>query len=255
MNLMLFSCNSSKLIKREISIKMYIENNFDTYSDIYSEINYQINDLVDKRVNIAQAQIFREYQLDSLIIYNKSRSKLFSTINTKTNPWEIGSSDLIQSLYGVKLNNKWHLYLGANLIALRDGYKTNKYEPFTWQELSHVAHEQMFGRFIGFDENGNMLSKHDMVEKYVNPWDIGGASITHEGTEEERFLRLTAYNQSKKLDSTEYQQLLNEINNPEPKERDPIKKLTWWDKLWGEEVPVFDTKEWKEYIANKNKGK
>lgn len=247
--------NESIKVQKEVAIQSYIVQNEKTYEDVYMEISDEVNRMKKDRLKSTLLNVIHDSRIDKLIIFNKEKTKLYTTLNTSAKIYEHSSSDLVQSLYGVKIDGKWHVYFGANLIALREGYKTNKYEPFTWDELSYVAHEQMFGRFIDFDENGNMLTKHDMVEKYVNPWDIGGTSISHEGTEEERFLRLTAYNQSKKLDSTEYQQLLEEINNSESKEREPIKKLAWWDKLLGAEVPIFDTKVWKEYIAGKNKGK
>src|SRR5690606_12532150 len=153
----------------------------------------------------------------------------------------------------VKIGGKWHVYLGnQNLIAMRDGYKTDKYEPFTWEELSYVAHEQMFVSFIEFNKNGDLVVRPDLVEKLINPKDVCGRDYINEKTEEEGFVKCSHDRHSKKIDSTEYQQLLEEINNPELKEREPVKKFTWWDKLRGVEEPVFDTKEWKEYIAGKN---
>lgn len=241
---------------KEIIIQSYIKDNFINY-----EANYDtLQSIIETRVKLKQKSCFFlfatvGYKVDELIVFNKDRTKLYTTLNSLYSSTAIGSSDLIQSLYGVKIDGEWHVYLGANLIAMRVGYKYDKYEPFTWDEISFMAHEQMFGRFIGFDWRGNLELKSEMVDKYVDPENIGGASISQDGTEEERFIRLTEFESSQIIDSLEYQQLLDEVNHPEPKIKDPIVRLTWWDKLWGAKEPIFETDEWKEFVTNKSKKK
>lgn len=249
------SCsNNTKRIEKHNIISKYVSQNFDQYSTIHSEVNEIIKEMIKYKQKSIIDQIGHDYQIDSLMIFTKDQTKLYTTINTNFKEYR-GSNDMVQSLYGVKIGGKWHVYLGnQNLIAMRDGYKTNKYEPFTWEELSYVAHEQMFGRYLIYSES-ELTINYQNLEHDTSVRSLTGKNLEEVESEEAAFIELTEYYNSKKLDSTEYQQLLNEINNPEPKERDPIKKLTWWDKLWGEEVPVFDSKEWKEYIANKNKGK
>lgn len=133
---------------------------------------------------------------------------------------------------------------------MRDGYKNDIYEPFTWEELSYVAHEQMFGRFISF-ENNRIIIYEDHIDKVIVTSYWGSTFNYEEKTDEEKFLRLSKESQTKIIDSLQYQQLLDELNNPSPKEREPIKKITWWDKLWVAKEPIFETKEWKEYLADR----
>lgn len=250
------SCGNQKnMLVKEKAINSHINNSFKIYSNIYNELNDIINERANAHIKWYVEKLFRKWQVDSLIVFNKDKTKLYTTLNTITNPLEGGSSDLVQSLYGVKIKGKWHLYLGnQNLIAMRGGYKTNKYEPFTWEELSYVAHEQMFGSYLVFDKNGKFISSPDIVDKLVNPKDVCGRDYIN-GTEEEGFAKCTIDRNTKKIDSLEYQELVNELKNPTPKEKDFIKKVSWWDNLWGAEERIFDSKEWKEFVADKHKSK
>jgi hypothetical protein len=240
-------------LQKELSIQKYIEQNFEKYKLEYEILNKIVIEGVNNKLKTHRSQIGKEsYIIDKLMIFNNERTKLYTTLNSINKPTNSGSSsDLVQSLYGVKIKGKWHVYLGENLIAMRGGYKTYKYEPFTWEELSYVAHEQMFPKFITFSATCELELNQDYLNKYINPENVGGTSVSDEGTDEERFIRLWDFKQSKIIDSLEYQDLLNEINNPVPKEREPIKKISWWDKLWGAEEPIFESKEWKEYIMSK----
>jgi hypothetical protein len=113
----------------------------------------------------------------------------------------------------------------------------------------------MFGKYLSFDWKRKLSINQDLVDKYVDPWNIGGTSVSEEGTEKERFLRLWEFENSQTLDSTEIAQIKEDLEAGNNKPKDPIKKVTWWDRLWGEEVPIFETDEWKEHIKSKNQGK
>ena len=184
------SCgNQNNMIEKEKAIDSFIEKNFNSYNNIYTELNELINERANLHINWYVEKLFRKWQVDSLIVFNKEKTKLYTTINTITNPWEDGSSDLVQSLYGVKIKGKWRVYLGnQNLIAMRGGYKANKYEPFTWEELSYVAHEQLFGSVLDFDKNGTYIERSNLIDKLVNPKDVCGRDYIN-GTEEEGFTK------------------------------------------------------------------
>ena len=253
--LIMNGCSKHSRVQKEISIQRYIFQNEITYDNVYKDISNEIERMKKDSLKSTLLNFIHESKIDKLFIFNKEKTKFYTTLNTSARIYSHSTSDLIQSLYGVKIDGVWHVYLGENLIAMRDGYKYDKYEPFTWDEISYMAHEQMFGRFIDFDWRGNLKMKPEMVDKYVNPWDIAGTEISQEGTEKEIFLRFTQKQMSNKIDSIEYLHLLDEVNNPEPKVKDPIVTLTWLDKLWGAEEPIFETDEWKEYIKSKNQGK
>lgn len=255
--LILLSCQMKICkFKNELVIQDFIIDNFEEYRHVHDTLNNIIENRVKMKLKSAKSLISKtSFRVDNLIIFNNDKTKLYTTLNSINPINAIGSSDLIQSLYGVKIEGKWYVFLGANLIALRDGYKYNKYEPFTWDEISYMAHEQMFGRYISILDNGILNPKIDIVEKYVDPEYIGGSSISQDGTEKERFLRLWEFENSQTLDSTEIAQIKEDLEAGNNKHRDPIKKVTWWDRLWGKEVPIFETDEWKEYIKSKNQGK
>jgi hypothetical protein len=232
--LILLSCQmkNSKL-KNELVIQNFIRDNFKNYRHVHDTLDGIIEDKVKMKVKSAKSLISKTgFQVDNLIIFNKDKTKLYTTLNSINPIIAIGSSDLIQSLYGVKIEGKWLVFIGhQNLVAMRDGYKYNKYEPFTWDEISFMAHEQMFGRYISIDKNGSLSINHDQFDK-----DTGVRELT--GT----------------LDSLEIAQIKEDLEAGKNKPRDPIKKVTWWDRLWGKEIPIFETVEWKAYIKSKNPG-
>ncbi len=240
-------------IDKEIIIQNFISKNFNNYSNIHAEIENLIFIRIKNFNKTVTGQLFRQYKVDNLLVFNNDTTKLYTTINSKAGINEIGSSDLIQSLYGVKIDGKWLVFIGhQNLIAMRDGYKYNKYEPFTWDEISFMAHEQMFGKYLSFDWKGKLSINKNMVDKEVNPWDLGGTSVSEEGTETERFLRIWEFKNSQIIDSLRIAQIKEDLDAGKNKPKDPIKKVAWWDRLWGKEIPIFETDEWKEYIKSKS---
>jgi hypothetical protein len=255
--LILLSCQmKNSRFKNELVIQDFIRDNFEEYRHVHDTLNDIIENRVKMNFKSAKSLISKTgFNVDKLIIFNKDKTKLYTTVNSINHINAIGSSDLIQSLYSVKIEGKWYVFLGANLIAMRDDYKYNKYEPFTWDEISFMAHQQMFSRYISITDNGKLIPKSDNVEKYVDPEHIGGSSISQEGTEKERFIRLWEFENSQILDSTEIAQMKAEIEAGKDKPKDPTKKVTWWDRLWGKEVPIFETDEWREYIKSKNQRK
>lgn len=240
----------------EKKVQKYISNHFHEYDDVREEVHKIINNGLKNKLKKYKSQINKTFfSTDSLYIFNSSRNKFYSTLNSINSINASGSSDLVQGLYGVKIQDQWLIFLGGNLIAMRGGYKYDKYEPFTWDEISFMAHEQMFGKYLSFDWKRKLSINQDLVDKYVDPWNIGGTSVSEEGTEKERFLRLWEFENSQTLDSTEIAQIKEDLEAGNNKPKDPIKKVTWWDRLWGEEVPIFETDEWKEHIKSKNQGK
>lgn len=226
----------------------YVKNNFKSYESLYHELHYKIDEMVGRHVHSIRGQIGNEYRIDSFIAFNSERNKLFTTLNTKN--MNINSySDLVQNLYGVKINNKWLLFFGYNLIAQREGYKKDVSKVFTWDELSYVAREQMFPQFIGFDENSNIIISDNAFNKHVKADVIGGSRVSPEGSEDEKFLRLWNYEQAEILDSFEYKELAEndtvEINSPLYHIDKRDKQSYFFNTL------IFDSHEWKDYVKER----
>ncbi|HMT00287.1 MAG TPA: hypothetical protein PKA12_16155 [Saprospiraceae bacterium] len=226
----------------------YVKINFKSYESLYHELHYKIDEMVGRHVHSIRGQIGNEYRIDSFIAFNSERNKLFTTLNTKN--MNINSySDLVQNLYGVKIDNKWLLFFSYNLIAQREGYKKDVSKVFTWDELSYVAREQMFPQFIGFDENSNIIISDNAFIKHVKADVIGGSRVSPEGSEDEKFLRLWNYKQSVLLDSLEFKELAEKdsvkIDNPLYQIDKPENQSYLFNTL------IFDSKEWKEYLHKK----
>lgn len=235
-------------INKHKKMDEYVKNNFTSYESVYHELQSKIDDMVDRHVHSIRGQIGNEYRIDSFIVFNSERNKLFTTLNTK-NMNMSSSSDLVQNLYGVKIDDNWLLFFGYNLIAQREGYKKDVSKVFTWDELSYVAREQMFPQFIGFDVNNNIIISDNAFHKYVKAEEIGGSRVSPEGSEDEKFLRLWNYKQAVILDSLEYKELVEKDSfkrdNPLYQIDKPENQSYWFNTL------IFDSQEWKDYMKER----
>jgi hypothetical protein len=253
--LILLSCQmKNSKFKNELLIQGFISDNYEDYRQVHDTLNDIIKYRVKMKVKSAKSLISKTgFQVDNLIIFNKDRTKLYTTVNSINPINAIGSSDLIQSLYGVKIEGKWYVFIGhQNLIAMRDDYKYNKYEPFTWEEISFMAHEQMFARYISVDKNGSLIIKYDQLNKDTGVRELTGKIPGEYSTPNDAFISLNEYYESQTIDSTEIAQIREDLEAGKNKLKDPIKRLTWWNKLWGAQEPIFETDEWKVYVKNKN---
>ncbi len=257
--LILLSCHmKNSKFKNELVIQDFIKDNFNDYKHVHDTLNNIIENRVKMKFKSAKSLISKTgFNVDKLIILNKDKTKLYTTVNSINSIKAIGSSDLIQSLYGVKIDGRWYVFIGhQNLIAMRDSYKYDKYEPFTWDEISFMAHEQMFGRYISIDKSGSLIIDYGQLDKDTGVRELTGKIPGEYTTPDDAFISFNAeYYESQTLDSIEIAQIKEDLEAGKNKPKDPIKKLTWWDRLRGKEVPIFETDEWKEYIRSKNQGK
>jgi len=252
--LIMNGCSKHSRVQKEILIQRYIEQNERTQENIYNEISSHIQRMKKDSLKSMLLNFIHESKIDNLIIFNKEQTKFYTTLNTSAKIYSHSTSDLIQSLYGVKIDGKWLVFIGhQNLIAMRDGYKYNKYEPFTWDEISFMAHEQMFGRYISIDKSGSLIINYDQLDKDTGVRELTGKIPGEYTTPEDAFISFNAeYYESQTLDSIEISQIKEDIEAGKNKPKDPIKKVAWWDRLWGKEIPIFETDEWKEYIKSKS---
>jgi hypothetical protein len=246
----LIGCQNSGMDKYT-QIDAFINDNFQDYSEIYSDVQDQIQEMKEANVQSAMSQIGHNFKIDSLMIFNRTRTKFYTTVNTSLREYH-GANDLIQSLYGVKIDGRWYVFLGKyNLVALRAGYKYNKYEPFTWEELSYVAHEQMFRRYISLDRKGNVVIDYEQLEADVNPEHMCGTNYINEPTIEQGLIKCYENKMSKIIDSTHLAQIYADIEAGKDKEREPVQKPGWVQRKLGVGVPIFESKAWKRHLEER----
>lgn len=253
--LLTFLCSSCSQNKRDIKtdrlLNQYVIDNFENYSDCYIEISLLLNEMVDSNLKVVRPLIVCEdFEIDSLILFNKTKDRLFTTINTKIDT-KYATSDRIQALYGVKIDGKWHIYNGEILLGIRQPYKYETNEPFTWQEMSFVAREHFHIKFIDFSLKGNIKIDHDQIDKRISPFDIIGTQIKLEGTDEDKYRSITEYRKSQVVDSVEIKKMYARKDDPPPLILPRRKKINWWDKLRGKEELLFESKEWKAYLKER----
>jgi hypothetical protein len=251
----LYSCksfNSNLNIQKEI--QEYVNQYFDSYKDIYSELKTQVDSMRILKTQSTLMNQFHEVKIDDFVIFNRDKTKLYTTLNSTTSEAINSTSDLIQSLYGVKIDGRWYVFLGKyNLVALRAGYKYDKYEPFTWEELSYVAHEQMFRRYISLDRKGNLVIDYEQLEADTDVQAITGKHPSMVESEEKEYIDLYYHYQNKIIDSTHLTQIYADIEAGKDKEREPVQKPGWVQRKLGIGVPIFESKAWKKHLEERRR--
>ncbi len=249
-----WSCNKySGQIENEGYINHFICDNFGQYKVLYEYITNYIHLKSNLRMEEFVEKQFLEWQVDSLILFNYDQTKLYTTINTRAAIWYGGTSDLVQEVYGVKVNGEWLIFLGASLIISREGYKRNVYEPFSWQELSFVAHEQLFSKFLTINNVKNKSFQSDILDKVVTPDYLGGSLITTEGDEKDKYLEYLRYRNSKIVDSMEFEKIFKEYEYKKEKFKKNDSSKGNENKSIISNDLVFESKVWELFLKNKCK--
>ncbi len=237
----------------QLCIDKHLENCIDSnYTDVRKHIYNFINTLKDRESDDIMAIVYGyPYEIDPLIVFNKQKDKLYTTINISFSLIKTSEMDDIQTLYGIKLDSTWLFFLGSHLYLKRDEYKYNKNDALNFKELSYLAHLYRF-EFISFNENGLMEIDNSYIENNVNLESFSNI-IGSSGTGEERYARIINYYSQKKFNRLEYEQFLK-FCETENFKKDSKRDLEFF-KIFKRNKPVFETDEWKEYIKSKNKEK
>ncbi len=199
--------NSSNYdVRKEKIIQDYIQSNKDSYEEVKKDVQRIVDEGIRARLKMFLLLIpSGESKVDDLIIFNSDRSKLFTTLNSFSRQGVRGASDLVQGLYGVEIDGEWHIYIGGNLIALRQPYKYDYKTKFTWEEISFVAHEHFQNKYVDIDRKGKIVMDMDRLDKDINPISICGNNNASRKGEREGFLSGTEIIKSQIIDSLEYE--------------------------------------------------
>lgn len=96
-----------------------------------------------------------EYQIDSLLCFNKSFDRVIACILMQTIE-KPSSSDGIIYMYGEKTNDKWYFARGASIVIPRSmvaGHPEN--EPLSYQQLHEIALKEVYSGYLNAMGNIN----------------------------------------------------------------------------------------------------
>jgi len=219
--------------------------------DLHSELEVWMSNLKRDLNKTAGIALYCNdcYSFESLLLFNKDKTKVITTLNVQ-NPYRNGTSDDVIGVVGRKVYGKWYFFMGANMVVIHATYKHDKYEPLSFLELSYIAREEFLRPFYKIVD-GKVVPNHEAVDKAVKlPVHVyGHNNETEENTK--HYIDNYIY-KDKYVPQEEYDRIKTKIENSVRPPSPPAVELSFWDKLRGKKPPIFERKEWKDYIANRS---
>jgi hypothetical protein len=225
-------------------------------------IRNSIEDTVRNWVSLDLAIIkqlkFHSWEVDELVVLNNDSTLLFTTINNKLTGHKGAEVDVIIDFGGARIIDKWYFYfMGISMPVSRTLYKESKYTPYTFEELSFIAHKHRFPQVIKWNVNGSYTVKDQYFEdNFIKPVETECLIEKNKRTcFDSVIVELNKEYHKYKIDPEE----LAEIKETMAKSIKPDviiseqKRITWWKRLWGNEdnVKLFESQEWKDYQKRK----
>ena len=221
----------------------YLTENFDTYQEIYNSISDSISVWVTDSLAMVLPLMHNTWQLDSAIVFNDDSSRLFTTVNKRTTGWKNSTSDFIYEFAGAYLEDEWYYYfMPTSMPVSRLEYKDGLYEPYTFDELSYIAHKRRFGSMLKRAEDGSIILNEESFNK--KHFDLrNGKSYEIEKEYRDSQLLKSKYdkNYRVKLKSG----LADEIKAKMEASEKPLEPSKDNTTVETEEVKIFESEEWK----------
>ncbi len=161
--MLLMACNSKNSVN-DIYVD-YVQKNFKNYEAIYHQLNDNLLAWKTDSLAITKNYFFDNYwQIDSALVFNKNRTRLFTTLNSKSKSIKDATVDTVNEIGGAQINGEWYFFTPISMPVLREKYQDSIYAAFTFEELSYIAHKHRFGNALirhpdgSFEANANWFS-------------------------------------------------------------------------------------------------
>jgi len=166
--LLIYSCKTQgqKNVIYTDRYQEYLTENFDSYREIYNSINDSISVWVADSLAKVLPLMHNTWQLDSAIVFNSDSSRLFTTVNERSSGWKDTELDWIHEFAGAYLEEEWYYYfMPTSMPVSRLEFKEELYEPYTFDELSYIAHKQRFGGMLKRANDGSIILNEKSFNK------------------------------------------------------------------------------------------
>ncbi|MEY3501525.1 MAG: hypothetical protein RL308_3198 [Bacteroidota bacterium] len=243
------SCSENNKMENELKFRdKYISSNFNSYKDLYGISTDSINKWMDSSLSIVQYEVVnRCFKLDSIYIFNKDKSRFYTTYNTKDFENKDAVFDYIKDFGGAKINGKWYFFfMGVSSPVRREDWQDSVYAPLTFDELSYVAYESHFKNLVkniqeGYPEK-NEKYFDDMFFDYSECKDVKDKHFCSDTFT----LAAVVSKYKNKLEPKEIADIKQSILESKLPDGEPlVKSFSWWEKLkYGEKL--FESETWKE---------
>ena len=237
--------------------KLIIENKFDTiisknftnYALIYNQLRDTLNNWHDDSLAISLPYYHKKWKIDSLIAINKSQTRLVANLLQSESARKNADIETIQMIGGAKINEKWYFFFGITSYLGRETYQDSIYSPLTFDELSYLSRQELSGAYtINPDSSITTIDRFFDFMYKRSGWGLPENSTLEQldsvivaKTEEVRKMKIDP----KELEDIK-KDMARSVRPPEPKT-----DISLWQKLFGKEEKLFESKEWKEYLKKK----
>ncbi len=244
--LSMVSCSRSSKIDDKTQV--YVNTNFDTYSDTYREVQEWLNYMIKNKKKAVTQLIFNpSFEIDKLILFNESQTKCIGAINFRLeNSYHLTTVDFIRRYQGVKIENKWYYFMGGSLVIPRERYKYDPYKSLSFEELSYLARTEFLYGFYTISDD-TLEENHEGIDKYIT---ISKGIKYPDGETDDNWVHYYEYVMKDVLSESEISKIKSRRSDFVPKKPEITQKLTWWDKLKGKKPPLFEREEWKNRDKN-----
>ena len=190
-----------------------------------------------------------DWFVDPLIVMSEKGTELFTTINiSKKYKLLNTTADWINMLFAKKIEGKWHVYVGGNLIVSRSNWQYDPYQPLDEDQLSYIAYEQFIRRYIEVNNEGIASVRQKLVEKDVNKT-ANWQPVQISNDINERFKYYTEIIYNKRISEEEYNSTIRKISDRKRTDIKPKRKPpSFWKRILGEKPPIFERDIWKNRI-------
>lgn len=244
----LLGCNN---IEKKLLIEIYAKN------DVTIKVQNMISDTLNKWCanTVAQSKqlLHHKWQIDSQIIFNADSDLIYTTVNTKLSGFRSATVDNISDIGGAKINGKWYFFfMNVSMPVERALYQDSIYAPYTFEELSYIAHKHRFSQTVDWNTDGTYKVKEEYFTK--NFYDaISKNCLPAQSTKtcfDSIVVQLNKDYYKHKITLEEINEISSamaeSVSPPQPKI-----ETTFWEKIFGREKKLFESKEWKEYLKKK----
>jgi len=198
----LFSCEDEQEKLKEQRVKAYEKSvstvGIDKYNEVYSNANDSLNkwfnDSLEKYSYLQES----EWQLDSLICFNKTVNKCLMVILDRDTFWKNSEQDDIHYFYGVKIMNEWYFFNGPTLVLIRKTYQPKSYPALSIEKMKELSVKYIFSRYL--------LRNGEINDKFFSDFTSGawGQNVKSQAEWDSIYLSIIRRNHLKKIPKERY---------------------------------------------------
>jgi hypothetical protein len=229
-----FSCRNELNREYKDLVCSYSKDSFNKYSLVYTQANDSINNWLQDSLSITLSFFLNPWKLDSAICFNSDSTRLFTTLNRQQKGHKDGNSDNINELGGALIQGRWYFMLGASWPIVREYYQDSIYAPLTYEELSTIAHKEVFPNHSIDPVTGKYIFNEAFFEAtFFEPFDdICKNNPNRKACCDSVWVAHSKKQKNQKLDPTELAQIKREMETSVRPYYEPYAPRTWWQRVW-----------------------